>query len=536
MRIPLARPSLRLPPPARLSLRRYTLPAASQTLTLLSPSPSHLLTALRSTLQRITHRASLPPAARPTPSPTATVGSRQYDHVLLFSLSKSLPPSHLAQAVSLLRGHSHTRTPAEGKHGAQTDRIVRIGVLSSAPSASLLPAHALGTAPLHSVSLSLLPGACAIPFRSEIAGRDPIAVGRWPDRKPVWKQAERRAQLLDPSTPTAPTAQVQQRDWRDVWGRENLSLTLPPELEGVEAKRVVSLLLFTDTSPQGLLEGVEARFPKASVVGLCAPKTPFETGRERTLFRSTPDGEDRIYENGAVGVALVAPEGGEEEGRNRMSVEMGVEGLQPFGPRREVTDASGNIISTLAHSNAAHHFLRDLEASPSSSTPLTPSETRTLASRVSKTDEFYIGLFSSATSAQPLLLAPIGSGHPTRGTLAIETQADLGPGTRGKQGSMRVFAQFFKPSLHQPEPWEVGQGQGTRFVFVCNTLPSPRSETEETGVLTLENTFLAGSEEGWVVRRAARLGGEEGGAAGLKRDGTSAVECRVPRARVVLQV
>ena len=87
----------------------------------------------------------------------------------------------------------------------------------------------------------------------------------------------------------------------------------------------------SDAYAQGLLEGLDAHFPDASVLGMTATLTPFETGREHTLFYDTPQQSRRVHENGAVGVALYGTS------PSNSYVERLYEQLEPVGPRLEVT-------------------------------------------------------------------------------------------------------------------------------------------------------------------------------------------------------
>lgn len=201
----------------------------------------------------------------------------------------------------------------------------------------------------------------------------------------------------------------------------------------LSSAQVRALLYFSDQAPQGLLEGLDAHFPDASSLGLTAPPTPFETGRPQTLLCARPnvaksdanagaaEAEDAILDKGAVGLALVAKEG------TPAGIQVEYEGLKELGPRREITSARGNIISTLAGQNATQLFLRDIQArdaarragsapsaasgskraddnaSASATATATASEpsieamsrglAREIASGVSKEEEFVVGVF-----------------------------------------------------------------------------------------------------------------------------------------------
>ncbi|KAK0520865.1 hypothetical protein OC835_007067, partial [Tilletia horrida] len=120
--------------------------------------------------------------------------------------------------------------------------------------------------------------------------------------------------------------------------------------------------------------------------------------------------------------------------------------------RHAITRARGNIISQLNGANAAQAFLADLHArrttttTSSSSTdekakeegqPADGLTDREMARGAKKEEEFFVGVFRDARASglgpgedveEPLLLAPLLSGAPSRGTLSLDTEADLGPG------------------------------------------------------------------------------------------------------------
>ncbi|CBQ72650.1 conserved hypothetical protein [Sporisorium reilianum SRZ2] len=612
--------------------------ATAQTLTLFSETPQGLLIALRSTVQSMT---SLTSRLGPAPNVSSSSKKGQHDHVLLYALSKDLPSQYLSEAVSILRGpdpaadaaSSSKKTDTKGMTAAQiaaaeakaaaaaqTDndtasRIARIGILSSPLPASLIPDNAIepGSPPiaaptLYSAALSLLPGVNAIPFRSTIPGRAEVAVGRWTDRKPSWQQgAERRADLLDDGNGALPGGS---RDWRDIWGRENLEGKVPEGLETLEPSSAASFIFFSDTSPHGLIEGLASRFPASSVLGLTAPPTPFETGRDQTLLISLPQGgsagvqpHSGIHTDGAVGVALAAA-----DHLPIPSVKTTFEGLQPFGPRREITAAQGNIISGLDGANAAQQFLRDIQtrehpldleangtvqssSAQKDAEKMSEQQARQIASKVKKEEDFFIAVYAEpATGAamaeaqpEPLLLAQILSGHPSRGTLSVETQVELGPGPGQPQGTMKTYAQFYQidPAfvsrsqtqgdqvkaeikLISPSAIEIPGADPSvwltpRFLFL--SLPAsnedrpkadqvqPAKQGGKHKVMALPNLFVAASERGWIagkgqksplteaqISHQGREGDKVSPVLGLQKDGSSITTCTVPLATATLSL
>lgn len=611
--------------------------ATAQTLTLFSETPQGLLIALRSTLQSMT---SLTSRLGPAPCANAPSKKGQHDHVLIYALSKDLPPEYLSEAVSILRGPdpAGSITPqnkerqkdmtaaqiaaaeaeeikADNSTGDAASSIARVGILSSSLPASLIPDNAIepgspriATPRLYSVALSLLPGVNAVPFRSTIPGRAEVAVGRWMDRKPSWQQgAERRADLLDDGNGALPGGS---RDWRDIWGRENLEGKVPEGLEQLSPAAAVSFIFFTDTSPHGLMEGLATQFPASSVLGLTAPPTPFETGRDQTLLISLPQGGpagvqpySSIHTNGAVGVALVASNDAAEADRLPIpSVRTDFQGLQPFGPRREITAAQGNIVSSLDGANAAQQFLRDIQTrehpldlgtgklksidAQKGADKMSQQQARQIASKVKKEEDFFIAIYSEPGSndgsaqPEPLLLAQILSGHPSRGTLSIDTQIELGPGPGQPQGTMKTYAQFYQvdpafvlrsnkhaeqvkaevkllnpTSIEIPGP-DPSVWLTPRFLFL--SLPAwnedlrKAREVKQGGkhqVMALPNLFIAASERGWIagkgqksslmqahISHQKRQADTVSPVLGLQKDGSSITTCTVPLAKATMSL
>lgn len=601
--------------------------ATAQTLTLFSETPQGLLIALRSTLQSMT---SLAARLGPAPNANASPKPGHHDHVLLYALSKDLPSQYLSEAVSILRGPdpapdasastsrkhdsgltaaqiaakeaeaAQTRAAGADADAAAGARIARVGILSSPLPSSLIPANAIepGSTPiasptLYSAALSLLPGVNAIPFRSTIPGRAEVAVGRWMDRKPSWQQgAERRADLLDDGNGALPGGS---RDWRDIWGRENLEGKVPAGLETLDPNSAASFIFFSDTSPHGLMEGLATQFPASSVLGLSAPPTPFETGRDQTLLISLPQGgagvqpHSSIHADGAVGVALVASNDARDADLLPIpSVTTNFEGLKPFGPRREITAAQGNIISNLDGANAAQQFLRDIqtrshpldtecggvkgEGVEEQAQSMSEQQARQIAARVKKEEDFFIAVYADKTGTdQPLLLAQILSGHPSRGTLSVDTQVELGPGPGHPQGTMKTYAQFYQidpalvstsaptgdevsaqVKLLSPSAIEIPGPDPSvwvtpRFLFLSLPAsndqrpkpdqPKPAQEKVKHQVMALPNLFVAASERGWIAGKGqTATDSRQTPLLGLNRDASSIVTCTVPLAKATLSL
>lgn len=128
--------------------------------------------------------------------------------LLMFALSKSLPRPVLSKIVDMLY-----EAPAQS----------RVGVLSTKIPSSLVGRDHPNT-PLHAVSLAAIPADRGIVFRSTIPGTARITVGRWASQKDLWKQGTTaRSDRLDETS-----------DWRSLWGKENIDLTIPDNLTGVK--------------------------------------------------------------------------------------------------------------------------------------------------------------------------------------------------------------------------------------------------------------------------------------------------------------
>ncbi|WFD42438.1 hypothetical protein MPSI1_001083 [Malassezia psittaci] len=259
-----------------------------------------------------------------------------------------------------------------------------------------------------------------------------------------------------------------------------------------------------------MLEGLDAHYSHAKILGTTAALTPFETGREHTLFYDTENEKEKVYEDGAVGIALCDPSS------SQTSLERVFEQLDPIGPRLELTGARGNVISSLDDHNAAQQFLRVImKQTPASGRTkrMEANQVRDLSSVVDKEDEFYLSVSQGKGSA-PFLLAKVASGHPMRGTLGLETDAELGKRTGSQQDSGRRYVQFYRPAPTKPLSLQ-GQRDKARFVFLTypgdteqQVSPDPAAKwavDHADGAIELPNVFLAGSEQGWFARNSTAM-------------------------------
>ncbi|KAE8244756.1 hypothetical protein A4X13_0g6294 [Tilletia indica] len=559
--------------------------ATANTLTLFSADPAAIIIALRSTLAGL-----LDVAARASSLDGNSDSPPAKNSVLLYALSKNFPPDMLQHALALLNGDQGT-----GTESASPD-IIRLGTLSNCIPLGLLPQHAVSNSdltdpdePLHSVALSLLPGSHATPFQSHLAGRAKVQVGRWMHQK------ERRSR--GPESHPADNGQEEAApSWKDLWGRENARAELPDSIAKIDTSSHLATILFSDPAPHGLLEGLDSHFPQSSLLGLIAPPTPFESNgrRDQTLlFSHSAEGggggqQQAAFANGAVGVVLHSSPASSSSTQARPALDRPFpDGLVALplrnagdGRRRHaLTRARGNIISQLNNSNAAQVFLADLHArrtvGSSTSAQNEQVSDREMASAAGKEEEFYVGVFKTPEAVEggmplaeePILIAPLLSGAPSRGTLSLDTETDLGPGP-GKFNQagedLGLYVQFF----YRPKSRKTAESSSThtsastlqplsipgpdptiwampRFLFL--TLPSTwaehasettarknaaleaSTEVRKPKVMALPNLFVAVSEKGWVGKDSV-VGGEEGESRKAKEEeGGSGVVERLER-------
>lgn len=260
-------------------------------------------------------------------------------------------------------------------------------------------------------------------------------------------------------------------------------------------------------------------------MGTNATLTPFETGREHTLFYDTPQQPRRVFDDGAVGIALCDPS------PPRTSMERMYEQLEPIGPRLELTSARGNIISSLDNYNAAQQFLRIiLKRAPATTTSkqMEAGQVRELSSVVQKDEEFYVGIYDDE-HAMPSLMAKVLSGHPMRGTLSLDTETELGPAAGASDANGKRWAQIFRPALTSPNTIQEAQSSSS-CVFLAYPIEghasvspdpaAPYARQHPNGVLELPGVFVAASERGWYAR---------------SRGSPKTSACNVPYARVSLR-
>lgn len=135
------------------------------------------------------------------------------------------------------------------------------------------------------------------------------------------------------------------------------------------------------------------------------------------------------------------------------------------------------------------------------------SQVRALSSSVRKEDEFYMGVFEDHPET-PELMAKVLSGHPMRGTLSIDTEAELGGPGNTLQSPRHRWVQFYRPGPTEARHHHAPHGQA-RFVFLAYpgdaSLPLSAdpavswAHTHQDGARELPDVFLAASEQGWLA-------------------------------------
>ncbi|KAH0586480.1 hypothetical protein H2248_007712 [Termitomyces sp. 'cryptogamus'] len=294
-----------------------------------------------------------------------------------------------------------------------------------------------------SCSLALFPPS-AIPFRSTLPGCAAPQVGRWHSLR------------------SKDTEQVKEySSWADVLTGTKTQEPLPSALQNIQPAGVI---YFTDSAPEGLLSSLKA-FPNASSLGLIASSTPFITGRPVTLFHN-----DVIYDSGAVGVALMAP---------MNSVTTSFKGAVPISIPMTITQREGNMINALDGDSPAKLLLAAIQQSGMDMD----------AGGSFKDDEKF--LLGTGTR-----MYRITAGDPSRGNLSLEPQNVAPP-----EGTSVQF--FHVPKLKSAHKLEAHTKNGLEFSACSESLPDIVDEPESDGDLPLrtETSFIAGSENGFVLRR-----------------------------------
>ncbi|KAI9000848.1 hypothetical protein BD414DRAFT_472912 [Trametes punicea] len=424
----------------------------------------------------------------------STILSRKSADIIgyISKLRSSLSGNPLLYTISVSH-HTESSDLADLVSSVKSLSRNSVGCLSAA-----IPSSRPGWQQYSAVSLASFDEKHATLFRSTIPGRKAPLVGRW--------HAMHKEKQPDPE---APIGQSGDMDWESALSNAYDGNALPPPLSGLSPESVDSVLYFSDNAPEGLSSAL-SKFFSATKLGLVGTSTPFITGRPYTLFYN-----DSIHSDGAVGICLSTP--------IRNSPHSAFPGLEPITRPLIVTSSEGNLVNALDNANPSVLLLQAIRNHPA------------LASRseqgISPEIKVYMGTLKQKDGVRELdQLFCITSGDPSRGSIALDTEAAPADGT--------VVQMFLLPPSASPDV--VGEVQnyhstqtcGSRhtqnLTFVSTSLNdshafSSSSENADGETIILKDVFLAASENGSIVSRAA--------------DGRSERpwKCRVPGGMVGLQ-
>ncbi|KAN0114252.1 hypothetical protein V8E52_006902 [Russula decolorans] len=304
-------------------------------------------------------------------------------------------------------------------------------------------------------SLAFFRNEHSVPFRSDIPGRPETQVGRW--------HAMRRTgdREREESIQGGKVELREDMEWEKIWGRRTESDVIPPALEGLGKNDVHTIITLTDNAPQGLNDSLSS-FPLATKLGLFCSSTPFVTGRPYTLIFN-----GSVSSSGAVGIALSA-------GR-RPTLRTAFPRLRAITPPLQVTRSEGNLVNELDNRNPTALLICAIEQSA-------------LVGKAGKDDAFYLGVLRDGELWQ---IHRIMSGAPSRGTMALES--DTAPG----EGSS---VQLFYCPKDTAAPPQATSKNSLTFVALPQSESALAGQGEDT-VTVLEDTFLAASENGFMISR-----------------------------------
>jgi len=186
------------------------------------------------------------------------------------------------------------------------------------------------------------------------------------------------------------------------------------------------------------------------------------TGRPYTLIFN-----GSVASSGAVGIALSA-------GR-RPALRTAFPGLRAITPPLKVTRSEGNLVNELDNRNPTALLVSAIAECA-------------LVGKVGKDDAFYLGVLRDGELWQ---IHRIMSGGPSRGTMALESETAPGEGS-----SVQLF---YCPKDTAPLPHSPAKSTLT-FVAVPQFEPVLAGQDEDT-VTVLEDTFIAASENGFMLSR-----------------------------------
>ncbi|BGP11751.1 hypothetical protein JCM10049v2_007671 [Rhodotorula toruloides] len=411
--------------------------------TLISHSPSSLLS----------HIEALPRPAQ--------------DSVTLFALSKNTPQELVGRVREVLgkEGRTSLGTLAEVVPSSLLSRLAPS--LPSKDEAFHLSLATYSPTP---------PSSRAIPFRSTLQGRPPVALGR----------EIRPSENEDQGVNVGFEKFLRGEKWgfgeSERGGEEGVE-----ELRGVDPKDVKELVVFTADRIQPFLDSLST-YSSAATVGMLGTSTPFHSPSHApfSLFYGSEEAS-----TGAVGFAIV-----QDSASVRKQPRLDYGGLQPLSEPYEVTSSQGNIVLSLSSQNAARLLLGAVNALFGTSASNLSAAQR----NQEKEKEFFVAVYEGKPEL-PLDLgkarhvSKIMAGDPSRGAMSVETEEHV------KKGYYVVFLHHpSEPSLLSSLP----PCNTLTFLSVPHSDIPPHFSTSETpaqGEVVVVDSFIAASENGVIVKR-----------------------------------
>ncbi|OCH91133.1 hypothetical protein OBBRIDRAFT_792643 [Obba rivulosa] len=349
------------------------------------------------------------------------------------------------------------------------------GCLSSA-----IPAPDPAYNDLIACSIAVFDAKTATPFRSDIPGRQTTQVGRW--------HSFRKRGAIHSDADIQKGGELSSLNWEDIWAQGAEQKTLPTELQSLDPNNVSTVVFLSDNAPEGLSHALQ-RFPRAAKVGLLASSTPFVTGRPFTLFYGSA-----VHSSGAVGVCLTSAPA------PHMSADF--PGLQALTDPLQVTSAEGNLIHSLGGANPSRLLLSAIQKANSA--------TKAELSRM-KEDQYYLGVLRGKDSTGGIeQIYHIASGDPSRGSLALDSEAAPGEGAIVQlyhlpaHSRPDVLSRLLQSTAQSTDKHRtmVFAAASADTAFVTSAAATVEGNSD---ILVLPETFLTVSENGVLVDR---LGGD----------------------------
>ncbi|KAL0960900.1 hypothetical protein HGRIS_005909 [Hohenbuehelia grisea] len=411
-----------------------------------------------------------------------TLSKSHAGHTLLFALSASARyrSTDLQSLVDCL----HAQFPSSV--GCLSAPLLAASNVTDKPLAAESN-HEAEPEPLMSCSIALFEPGRATVFRSSIPGKADVQVGRWHAFRDTHN--ERKSSLVEVDD------RAHERllhdgmiDWERIWRREETTSPLPQELQSVDRSSIHSILYMSDTAYEGLANTLSTCLPRTNLLGLIGTSTPFITGRPVTLFHN-----GHILQSGAVGLALT----GTNEG-SAPTMRARYPGWTSISPTYKVTNAEGNLITGLDGQNPTQLLLR-----------LLGPNTQRLTETGSVHESDQLGIADMSNSQIHLILG----GDPARGPIALASDSAPSIGTsvqihhrpRGPSKDLQPLLQLCNVgashTLHFLKSPSEGPALSNCPAYLEN-LGFLRTSNNEEGYI-LAHTFLAASENGWVLGQEA---------------------------------